>query len=164
MLKQKRVGLQKVGVFKSGWGRNAKGQRKLHVDQMTKDEKSYLTHMLHEIQHSFKIHPHLQDKRKKGLISYDILTIQNTLGSPSLPKFIREYSEMERKEGEVDKRVLVRSPKKERVYIKGRGYRMCNLLFVISLTNSEVITAYYSHKNHRYVTNSDRYDASLRII
>lgn len=164
MLKQKQSKLQKVGVFKSGWGRNAEGQRKRHVEQMSKDEKKYLAHMLNEVQHAFKIHPHLQEKKKRGLISYDILTIRNTLGSPSLSKFIREYSEIERADGDVDRRVLVRSPKRERVFIKGKGYLVCNLLFVISLSNSEVVTAYYSHKNHYYVTNTNRYDASLRII
>lgn len=154
----------KVGVFKKGWGKNAEGQKKKHIEQMSRAEKDYLAFLLKDLHHRFKIHPHLQDKQRKGLVSYDILTIKNTLRSPALSNYIREYSEVNRNDGEVDRRVLVRSPKKERVYIKNRGYRMCNLLFVISLKNSEVITAYYSHQHHTYETNIDRYDKHLAII
>lgn len=156
--------LQKVGVFKAGWGRNAEGQRKKHIDQMSHSEKNYLAFLLNDMHRCFKIHPHLQDKKRKGLLTYDIITIQQTMRSSTLKQYIREYSEVERKNGEVDKRVLIRSPKKERVYIKGRGYRMCNLLFVVSLKTSQIITAYYSHQNHKYEKNKDRYDKSLQIL
>lgn len=164
MLTQNQTGLKKVGVFKAGWGKNAEGQRKLHAEQMSKDEKTYLTHRLNDLHHSFKIHPHLQDKKAKGLIAYDILTIRNTLKSPRIIKQIREYSEVELWDGTIDQRVLIRSSKKERVYIKDKGYLICNLLFVVSLSRSEIITAYYSHKNHTYYKNNDRYDDTLRII
>lgn len=156
--------INKVGVFKAGWGKNADNQTKKHVDQMTASEKEYLAFLLNGMQSGFRIHPHLQMKQQKRLVSFDILTIQKTLRSPHLYNCIKEYSEIEKSEGVVDRRVLVRSSKKERVLIKGKGMLMCNLLFVVSLDTSEIITAYYSHKNHTYEMNSERYDENLSIM
>jgi len=156
--------INKMGVFKPGWGRNAEGQQKKHVDQMNLPEKEFLTYLLKDMKDSFKIHPHLQEKQQKNLLSFDILTIRRTLGSRSLMKFIREYSVIEKGDGFVDRRVLIRSPKREKVYIKNVGRVWCNLVFVVSLDTSQIITAYYSHQNHKYETNEERYTKNLQIV
>lgn len=156
--------IHKIGVFKAGWGKNAFNQRKKHVEQMDRDEKDYLAYLLKDMHARFRIHPHLQSKQQRRLVSFDILTIQKTLRSPRLSQCIREYSVIKREGGETDRRVLIRSTKKERVAIKGKGMVMCNLLFVVSLDTAEIITAYYSHHYHKYATNSDRYDDTLSIM
>lgn len=158
------VDVPKMGVYKSGWKKNAKGQSKKKASQMSEEELDFLYYRLKGIS-SFRIHPHLQAKREKGLIQFDILTIQRMFHSRKLRNQIKEYSEVRTHTGRVDRRVLIRSNKRERVYIKKKGWQTCNLVFVFSLDTKEVITAYYANKNFqfRYV-NEDRYDESLTII
>jgi len=155
--------VNKFGRFKKGWKENKKGQEKKHHSQMTKEELDYLVYHLKQMKYNFKIDEHLKIKRKRNEISFDILTIQKTLGSKSLIKRIKEYSSMTRQDGIVDRRVLVQSLKKERVYIKNYGYKLCYLYFVISIDRSEIITAYYSSNKHKKF-NGKRYSSDLQIL
>lgn len=154
----------KMGVFKPGWKQNAKGQSKKMASQMTDEELDYLTFRIRDT-NFFKIHPHLLKKKERGLITFDILTIQRMFKSKKLRDQIKEYSESINHEGRVDHRVLIRSNKREKVYIKGKGYQTCNLVFVISLDTKEIITAYYANKNYRFTrVNEARYDENLKIM
>lgn len=156
--------IKKTGAFNSGWNANATGQIKKSASQMTNSELDYLTYLINDM-NSFRIHKHLKKKRDEGMISFDILIINNTLRSPNLKSKIKEYSENINHDGVLDRRVLIRSKKHERVFIKGKGYQYCNLIFVISLDTSEIVTAYYVNKNKKYSKlNKKRYDQNLRVI
>lgn len=157
------IDIKKSGQFKPGWKQNAVGQTKKKADQMTEDELDYLVYLLRDVR-SIKLHPHLRGKVERKELHFDIVTILQMFRSPRLRNQIVEYAVMERN-GEADRRVLIRSTKAERVYIKGKGMLPCNLLFVLSLRTGEIITAYYAHKNHLYTqVNQSRYDENLNII
>lgn len=155
--------IKKSGQFKPGWKQNAVGQSKKKANQMTVEELDYLVYLLRDVS-CIKLHPHLRAKVEKKELHFDIITIMRMFRSPRLRNQIVEFAVMER-DGEEDKRVLIRSTKVERVHIKGKGVLSCNLLFVISLRTNEIITAYYTHKNHLYTqVNQSRYDENLNII
>lgn len=158
------VEVPKMGVYKPGWRKNAQGQIKKKASQMSTDELDYLYYKLKGLS-AFRIHPHLQAKREKGLIRFDILTIQRMFHSRKLRDQIKEYSEVKTHNGSIDRRVLIRSNKRERVFIKERGWESCNLVFVFSLETREVITAYYTNRNFMYErVNEARYDETLNVI
>lgn len=155
--------VSKSGVFKSGWGENSKGQVKKHRSQFTHEEVEYLLYLLRDMR-GFVISNHLRGKQRDGMIVFDMVTLQNTLNSNSLRSLICEYSQQQYEDGTLDRRVLIRSKKTEYVRIEGKGVLRCNLLFVISLDTTQIVTAYYSHKDHEYIMNEERYDSELAII
>lgn len=161
-LKYKNV--SKMGIYNSGWKANSKGQTKKSESQMSTDEKEYLTYLIRDIR-SFRINEHLKLKREKGLIKFDILSVSKSLRAPNVINLIKEYSENVGHDGTVDRRVLLGSNKREKVYIKGKGYQWCTLRFVLSLDKAEIITAYYIGKNRKFAEISEsRYDENLDIL
>lgn len=160
----KNSNVEKMGIFNSGWNKNSEGQTKKSESQMTIDEKEYLTYLIRDIR-SFKINDHLKLKREKGLIKFDILSISKALRAPNVINLIKEYSLNVSYDGTVDRRVLLGSNRREKVFIKGKGYQWCTLRFVLSLDKAEIITAYYIGKNRKFAKISEnRYDENLDIL
>lgn len=90
----------------------------------------------------YQLHPHLRAKvRKRSCTLISSLSCV-CFAPPRLRNQIVEFAVMER--GGEDKQVLIRSTKVGIKHIKGKGMLSCNLLFVISPENHEIITAYYA--------------------
>lgn len=155
--------IKKVGQFKSGWEENKEGQLKKLSRDFSRYEKEYLLHLVREVR-SFSIHSHLQRKIDTGQISFDIWNIKRMFKASRLDFHIKEFSVMPYDDGTFDHRVTIRSNRNERVQIDGE-MKQCNLIFVLSLDTSEIVTAFYVSKyNHFDVVNEERYSPDWDIV
>ena len=129
--------------------------KKLHT-QMTLNEKVEILKQVHQLNiETLKVSSHL---REKDAITFDIEDIKNTISTCNT-KAIIEFN-VTKMGNENDLRVLLKSNKVTLTECKGKTVK-CNLLFVVSLKNNRVVTAFYNrvndtHKNldMNYYTNS----------
>lgn len=143
-----------------GYVKETREQRKKHVMQMSNKEKKYLVTQIKKVKDNISYGKHILEKN----IVFNKKTLKETLNSDYLRNYIVEYNETPLKYY-TDKRVLIRSEIKDKVYINGLGYKYCNLCFVISIITGKVVTAYYNEASDNHSTlDLDRYDKSLKII
>lgn len=152
------------GELNKGWERNPANQKKKLYKDMNRDELIALTNELKAIE-QLAYRKHLQLKIDTGQLYFDEGLINDTLSMPNLANQLREYSIVNKGHKE-DHRVLLRS--KSSVYIQlglGGNIILSNLMFVISLSSHEVITAYFtkSETDFQYY-NESRYDKTMNII
>lgn len=149
------------GKINRGLVKVTKNQQKKHYTQFSLEEKEYLVSALRNIDTS-KIIPskHLASKLD---VTYKMEDIQEVLKDNNLKDMIIEYNVTITREG-VDKRVLLRSKKSFPVIIKNNTVD-CNICFVISIINNEIITVYYNKQDDNHNTvDFNRYNKNLKII
>ena len=141
--------------------KQTQGQLKKHYTQMSTKELKTLskaileTNLFHISNHLNEKDNHINNDTIKMLLSQDS-AIDNILEYNIVPIYVDGTYY-------VDKRVVLRSKRVEKVNMNGR-LEKCNLIFVISLINRTIVTAYYNKvsDNHKSI-NMSRYCANLKV-
>lgn len=145
--------------------KTTKGQKKKHIEQMTREEIAYLKKQI-------KLFPTWKAKMSKHLkrkmVTLDLNEVEDMLLDRNAERFIVEYNETILESGETDRRLLLRSDKSRKVKFKTRRKKIveaeANLCFVISLDHYEIITAYWNKVDDGHTNvHWNRYNQSLKI-
>ena len=144
--------------------RTTEGQQKKHIQQMTRQETSYLQQKLDTLNYNrTTFAKHFFDK-DLGVTAFDVIKIlKNKQYS------IIEYNETPlRLEGTTDKRILVRTNTTRTIEVMEANIvskHIVELCIVISITNNLVVTGYYNAVDDKHYTiNWSRYCKGLQII
>lgn len=149
------------GYINRGFVRRTRNQEKKHYTQFTYDELLYLENKIRSLDMiNLKPSAHLLSKPS---ISYKLDDIMKTLMDKDVKDMIIEFNST-KKGNNIDKRVLLRSKDEYEVKIDNNIVK-CNLCFVVSLLNNEIVTVYYNEsKDNHNTINWYRYNANLKII
>lgn len=147
------------GEIKKGTIRTTNNQFKKFITQFKGDDfEKCLIAINNTLHNRIYASSHL---RRKSAVSYDMKEICDVLKSGKYD--IIEYNYVLGNNGR-DNRVVVKSWDSYQVDIDGKDTE-CNMIFVLSVTNNQIITIWYNDINDNHKTlNMSRYNKNIEVV